>query len=126
MKALALAGDRRRCGGGRGRRDRTGYDFAGPEIRAIQDDDTANPGMLGVLQGEKLWATKAGIADRSCADCHGDARTSMKGVAARYPAFEAALAQPLDLEGRINGCRIEHQGAAPFARESEDQRSLLF
>ena len=26
---------------------RSGYDFAGPDIRAMQDDDTANPGMLG-------------------------------------------------------------------------------
>jgi L-cysteine S-thiosulfotransferase len=103
---------------------RSGYDFAGPESRAMQDDDTANPGMLGVLQGETLWATKAGTADRSCADCHGDARTSMKGVAARYPAFEPALARPLDLEGRINRCRSEHQGAAPFAWESEDLLAL--
>ena len=99
---------------------RSGYDFAGPESRAMQDDDTANPGMLGVLQGETLWAAKAGAADRSCADCHGDARTSMRGVAARYPVFEPALSRPLDLEGRINRCRTEHQGAAPFAGESED------
>jgi len=62
---------------------RSGYEFAGRETRAMQDDDTANPGMLWVLQGEALWATKAGAADRSCADCHADARTSMKGVAAR-------------------------------------------
>ena len=26
---------------------RSGYDFAGPDTRAIQDDDTANPRMLG-------------------------------------------------------------------------------
>ena len=43
----------------------SGYDFAGPESRAMQDDDTANPGMLGVLQGETLWGAKAGAADRS-------------------------------------------------------------
>jgi L-cysteine S-thiosulfotransferase len=103
---------------------RSGYDFAGPESRAMQDDDTANPGMLGVLQGEALWAAKAGAADLSCADCHGDARTSMKGVAARYPVFEPALGRPLDLEGRINLCRTEHQGAAPFAGQSEDLLAL--
>src|SRR5439155_16697022 len=103
---------------------RSGYDFAGPETRAMQDDDTANPGMLGVLQGETLWATKAGAADRSCADCHGDARASMKGTAARYPAFEPVLARPLDLEDRINRCRSEHQGAAPFGSESGDLLAL--
>src|SRR4029077_12357996 len=53
-----------------------------------------------------------------CADCHGDGRATMKGVAARYPLFEPALARPLDLEGRINRCRSEHQRAAAFAAES--------
>jgi L-cysteine S-thiosulfotransferase len=103
---------------------RSGYDFVGPETRAMQDVDTANPGMLGVLQGETLWAAKTGAAGRSCADCHGDARTSMKGVAVRYPVFEPELARPLDLEGRINRCRSEHQGAEPFAGESEDLLAL--
>ena len=48
----------------------------------------------------------------------------MKGVAARYPAFEPALVRPLDLEGRINRCRTEHQVAEPFAWESEDLLAL--
>jgi len=52
---------------------RSGYEFAAPETRAMQDDDTANPGILGVLQGETLWTRKVGAADRSCAGCHGDA-----------------------------------------------------
>jgi L-cysteine S-thiosulfotransferase len=103
---------------------RSGYDFASPETRAMQDDDTANPGMLWVLQGEALWATKAGAADRSCADCHGDARTSMKGVAARYPALDAALGHPIDLEQKINQCRTERQQADPLAWESADLLAL--
>jgi sulfur-oxidizing protein SoxA len=103
---------------------RSGYEFAGPESRAMQDDDIANPGMLGVLQGETLWAAKTGTAERSCADCHGDAGTNMKGVAAGYPVFEPGFARPLDLEGRINRCRSEHQGAEPLAGESEDLLSL--
>ena len=103
---------------------RAGYDFAGAESRAMQDDDAVNPGMLGVLQGETLWATPAGTAGRSCADCHGDARAGMKGVAARYPMFEPALGGPLDLEMRINRCRAEHQGAVPFAWESEELLAL--
>ncbi len=103
---------------------RSGYDFAGPETRAMQDDDMANPGMLWVMQGETLWAKKAGAADRSCADCHGDARTSMKGAAARYPAFDAALGYPVDLEQRINHCRTERQQAEPLAWESADLLAL--
>jgi L-cysteine S-thiosulfotransferase len=103
---------------------RSGYDFASPETRAMQDDDTANPGMLWVSQGEDLWTKKAGAADLSCQDCHGEARTSMKGVAARYPAFDIALGRPIDLEQRINLCRTEHQRADPFAWESEDLLAL--
>src|ERR1044072_6702146 len=52
--------------------------------KARQDDDTANPAMLTVLDGEALWHTKMGSADKSCVDCHGDAAVGMKGVAARY------------------------------------------
>jgi L-cysteine S-thiosulfotransferase len=103
---------------------RSGYDFASPEIRAMQDDDTANPGMLWVAQGEALWVKKAGAADRSCQDCHGDARTAMKGVAARYPAYDATLGRPIDLEQRINHCRSEYQQAEPFVWESEDLLAL--
>jgi L-cysteine S-thiosulfotransferase len=103
---------------------RSGYDFAGREVRAMQDDDTTNPGMLWVLQGETLWAKQLGAAERSCADCHGDAQDSMKGVAARYPAFDAALARPLDLEQRINHCRTEHQRAEPLDWESDELLAL--
>jgi sulfur-oxidizing protein SoxA len=101
---------------------RSGYDFMSRETRAMQDDDTANPGMLWVLEGGSLWARKTGAAGRACADCHGDARTSMKGVAARYPAFGAARGRPVSLEQRINGCRVDRQQAAPLAYES---RALL-
>jgi sulfur-oxidizing protein SoxA len=81
---------------------KSGYDFMGRETRAMQDDDTANPGMLWVLDGEALWNRKDGAANTSCADCHGDARVSMKGVAARYPSYDAARGKLFDLEARIN------------------------
>src|SRR5579871_6572103 len=70
---------------------RSGYSFMSADTKAIQDDDTTNPGMLWVLDGETLWNKKQGAADKACADCHGDAPSSMKGVAARYPAFDKAL-----------------------------------
>ena len=31
---------------------RSGYDFMKPDTKAMQDEDTANPGMLWVLDGE--------------------------------------------------------------------------
>jgi sulfur-oxidizing protein SoxA len=103
---------------------KSGYDLMGREIRAMQDDDTANPGTLWVLDGEALWTRKAGTAGKSCADCHGEAQSSMKGVAARYPAFDAARGRPVDLEQRINICRADQQKATPFAFESKDLLAL--
>src|ERR1043165_190271 len=63
---------------------RSGYDQLSPASKAMQDDDTSNPATLSVLDGEALWNRKMGRADKSCADCHGDAATAMRGVSARY------------------------------------------
>ena len=103
---------------------RSGYADVGRDTKAMQDDDTANPGMLWVLDGEAQWNAKAGSANRSCADCHGDAAESMKGVAARYPAYESARARPIDLEERINICRGEKQNATPLRFESRELLGL--
>ena len=103
---------------------RSGYDFMASDTKAIQDDDTANPGQLWVLDGEALWNTKAGSAGKSCADCHGDARQTMKGVATRYPAFDKTPGRPVSLEQRINLERTQHQGAPPLAYESRDLLAL--
>jgi sulfur-oxidizing protein SoxA len=103
---------------------RSGYEFMGRETRAMQDDDAGNPGMLWVLDGEALWKRKAGAADRACADCHGDAGASMKGVAARHPSFDAASGRPVNLEERINLCRTGRQKAPPLAFESRDLLAL--
>lgn len=102
---------------------RSGRDFMSPETQAMQADDASNPGMLWVLQGAGLWEEKQGAARRSCADCHGPA-ASMKGVAARYPAFEAASGKPVDLAGRINMCRANHQNAPPLVAESDELLAL--
>jgi L-cysteine S-thiosulfotransferase len=97
---------------------RSGYDDATPATRAMQDDDAANPGFLWVQQGEAIWNERAGPDGQSCATCHG-APTTMRGVAARYPAFEADTGRPETLEGRINRSRTQDQHAAPFAAESD-------
>jgi len=103
---------------------RSPYDSMSRETRAMQDDDTANPATLWVLDGEALWNAKAGDARKSCADCHGDATQSMKGVAARYPAFDTTHGKAVDLEQRINMCRSERQKAKPLAFESHDLLAL--
>src|SRR5215510_137085 len=103
---------------------RSGFTFMTPETQSMQNDDTANPGMLWVLDGEALWKKKAGGADKACADCHGDVADSMKGIAARYPAFDKTLGRPVNLEARINLCRADRQQAAPLPYESRDLLAL--
>ncbi len=101
---------------------RSGIVFAGADVRAMQSDDFSNPGFLWVERGEKLWREAA--KGKSCAGCHGDAAGSMRGVATRYPAYDAASARVLDLEARINDCRVRRQGLAALERESDDLLGL--
>ena len=103
---------------------RSGYEFMSRETRAMQDDETANPATLWVLEGGTAWTRKTGAANRSCADCHGDARASMKGVAARHPVFDPARGRPVALEQRINACRVERQQAPALAWESRELLAL--
>src|SRR5262245_56801047 len=104
---------------------RSTYQELSAETKAMQDADTGNPGMLWVLDGETLWQAKAGKAGVACAGCHGgDAAQRMKGVAARYPAFDAKRGTAVDIEDRINICRAEHQRAPELARESKDLLAL--
>ena len=103
---------------------RSGYTFMSRDTQRMQDDDTVNPATFSVLDGETLWGTKAGEANRSCADCHRDAAQSMKGVAARYPAFDPSRRRPVNLEQRINICRTDKQKATPLAWESKELLAL--
>ena len=117
--ALALA-----AGSAAGEERRTGYDDMAPELRAMQDDRQANPGLFWALDGERLYAEPAGTAQTSCRDCHGPAPTAMAGVAARYPAWDEEEGRAVDLAGRINLCRARHQGAAPLDRGDDALLSL--
>ena len=103
---------------------RSGFDFMSPGTQAMQRDDMQNPGMLWVQDGEALWNAKAGASDKSCASCHGDAATSMRGVAARYPAFDAPQGVPLTLGQRIDTCRQKHQRGTALLPESRALLSL--
>lgn len=102
----------------------SGVEFASADIRAMQGDDFANPGMLWVARGETLWSEAAGKNGKSCASCHQDARASMKGVAARYPRIDPGSARLVNLEGRINICRLRHQAAGALEYESQELLAL--
>jgi sulfur-oxidizing protein SoxA len=89
---------------------RSGYEFMSRETRAMQDDEITGPAVLWLLDGEALWR-KLG-----CAGCHGDARKTMKGVAAHYPALVDG--KLLSLEQRIR------QKSPALAYESRDLLAL--
>lgn len=97
---------------------RSGFDFMGAETQAMQRDDTLNPAMLWVAEGEAQWRTPPAAGMQACAGCHGAAGESMRGVAARYPAFDERAGRPVDLQQRINLCRTAHQQQPAFAPES--------
>ena len=103
---------------------KSGLDFTGPEVRELQHDDFANPGMLWIARGEALWQEAAGRDGKSCAACHGDAKTAMKGVAARYPRIDEGSARLINIEGRIQQCRERRQQAEPFKYESAEMLAL--
>jgi sulfur-oxidizing protein SoxA len=103
---------------------RSGFDFMSPSTQAMQRDDMLNPGMLWVKDGEALWNRKLGKSNQSCAGCHGDAATSMRGVAARYPAFDGQQQRPINLSQRINQCRQKNQQAEPLRAESQELLSI--
>lgn len=124
VASLSDVGGLRETGAAPSGERRSGYEFMSRETRAMQDDDTANPAMLWVLEGAALWARKTGAAGRACADCHGDAAVTMKGVAARHPAFDPGRGRPLSLEQRINACRVDRQQGQALAWESRELLAL--
>ncbi len=103
---------------------RSGFEFMGPSTQTMQRDDTQNPGMLWVKDGEALWNRKTGQSDKSCASCHAAAQSSMRGVAARYPALDDLTRRPVSLTQRINLCRQNQQQAPAMPYESQDLLSL--
>lgn len=104
----------------------SGYHFARPDTQAIQDDAFSNPGYLWIDRGAALWREADGDAGKSCADCHGDAETTMAGVGATYPKVDGESGRLVNLSQRINQCRVRHMAAAPWEpRETERESAPL-
>ena len=99
----------------------SGYVFLTSQTQELQDDPFENPGYLWVDRGEQLFSAVGDRGAPSCASCHAD---GLSGVAARYPSVDGKTGDLVNLEGRINQCRIEHQGLAAFPYESDALLSL--
>ena len=113
--ALAAAATSAAAQGGDGRR--SGADDMAPALQAMQRDDTQNPAMLWVAEGEQLWRNE-------CASCHKDAAISMRGAATRHPAFDPAAGTPVNLAMRIRSCQQHRAKRKPHAFESRELLAL--
>jgi sulfur-oxidizing protein SoxA len=100
---------------------KSGAEFMGESTRAMQRDDSQNPAMLWVANGEAAW--NAG-AKNSCASCHGDAKAGMRGVAARFPAFDKEAGRVITLGQRIGQCRVGKQGKPASKPDADDVLAL--
>ncbi len=96
---------------------KSGYLYATPETRTLQDDDDLNPGFVWVDIGKRIWSD--GKSGRSCADCHG-APESMRGIGAAYPKISKETGRLFALEHQINYCRTERMKTDALAWESDD------
>lgn len=93
----------------------SGYAYMEPATKALQDDDFLNPGFFLVDEGLALWNRAMGPDGQSCAGCHGEVETAMRGVAARYPEYDPDETRLLNLELRIQSEMANRMNAEPFA-----------
>jgi L-cysteine S-thiosulfotransferase len=98
--AMAQPGDSRR----------SGFEFMSPATQAMQRDDAANPAFLWLQDGRRRF-------EADCLRCH--AAGSLRGVAARHPAWDAHTGRPLTLSGRIQQCQQRHVKGPALAPESD-------
>lgn len=105
------------------RERRSGSTYLSSDHRRLQEDDFVNPGMFWVEEGAQAWRRSA-ASSATCDACHGDPAQSMRGVAARYPAFDQQVQRVINLEQRINLCRDRHQQVKPLPYESRELLAL--
>jgi L-cysteine S-thiosulfotransferase len=94
---------------------RSGFDFMSPATQDMQRDDAQNPAWLWRQDGERSFS-------QDCVACH--SAKKLRGVAARYPAFDAALNKPVTLAARINLCRTRHLRTTTLAHDSDELLAL--
>ncbi len=86
---------------------RSGLLDMSPALQAMQQDDSQNPGMLWVQQGQSLFA-------QSCQGCH--TGKSLSSVAARFPALVKGQLRSLTQQLRV--CRARSPNAASLDEEA--------
>jgi len=102
----------------------SGWHYRTSDTRVLEQDLFDNPGMLGVEAGEEIWNTVDGSMGKSCASCHDDAAESMAGVGASYPKWDPKNSRPINVEQRINMCRVDNMGAEAYPFDKGGQKEI--
>jgi len=102
----------------------SGYVYMTAQTRDMQDDDFANPAFVWVDAGEEQWNKVEGSEGKSCASCHEDAKTSMKGVANKYPKYDKDLGRMIALQAKINMERTKRMKAKAWKWESDNMLGM--
>jgi sulfur-oxidizing protein SoxA len=98
----------------------SGYAFLTSETQQLQEDSFENPGYLWVDRGAQIFTAETD-GSPACASCHSN---GLEGAATNYPKVDPGTGALLNLEGRINQCRVEHQNAEPWPYESDELLSI--
>ena len=96
----------------------------GESTQAMQKDDSLNPGMLWVGDGEALWKRQRGPKNASLEGCDlGKGAGVVKGAFVELPRWFADTGRVQDLESRLLSCLQALQGfdaaeiaATPFGK----------
>jgi sulfur-oxidizing protein SoxA len=99
---------------------KSGYQYQSDDVRSLQDDNFANPGMFWVDSGKALFDQPAGSSKKSCRDCHQEPA----GLATHFPQLNPRLERLVNLTSQIQVCRVQQQGAAAIGYESEPALAL--
>jgi sulfur-oxidizing protein SoxA len=102
----------------------SGWHFRSDETQALQMDDFENPAMVFVDQAMDAWNAADGSEGKSCASCHEDVETSMKGVRAVYPKWNEDAGEVRTLAMQINDCRENQMGAKAWKYDGGDMGAM--
>ena len=95
----------------------SGFEFQSPEIQSLQSDTFGNPAILWVDQGFTLFKDEP----NSCKSCH---ESNLTQAAANHQKYSNVHKKILNLEQRINACRVSYQNKLPLEYESKELLSL--
>lgn len=99
------------------------YELLSEELKQMQDDDFANPGMMTVDRGRELFQ-KPGFNGKSCASCHGDEGEKLDPARiANYPVYDPEDG-PVTLQMQINQCYADREEEFPMLYDAGELIAL--